>query len=157
MGLPFYDRNTKIMTTTIKKAEETNMDRREEKDRLDEIIGKNIRLERELRRLSRDELAEMMDLTSSHMGLIERGERGATAVTLTKLSHAFGIPVDNLFASPKRGGLSVREESEKDSPSAANRKKIQSLITCLNESELEFVVHSIKGVIAMNHKIGGKR
>jgi len=127
------------------------MDRRLEKDRLDEIIGKNIRLERESRRLSRDELAEMMDLTSSHMGLIERGERGATAVTLSKLSKAFDIPIDNLFASTKPGGLSVKEE--KNSPQA---KKIQSLMTCLNETELEFVVHTIKGVIAMNHNLGAR-
>ncbi|MCL2362889.1 MAG: helix-turn-helix domain-containing protein [Defluviitaleaceae bacterium] len=130
------------------------MDRRLEKDRLDEIIGKNIRLERESRRLSRDELAEMMDLTSSHMGLIERGERGATAVTLSKLSKAFDIPIDHLFTSPKPGGLSVREED--DALPQANRKKVQSLMTCLNETELEFVVHTIKGVIAMNHTLGAK-
>jgi len=127
------------------------MDRRLEKDRLDEIIGRNIRLERDARRLSRDELAEMMDLTSSHMGLIERGERGATAVTLSKLSKAFDIPIDNLFTSPKPGGMSVREE--KSSPQA---KKIQSLMTCLNEIELEFVVHTIKGVIAMNHNLAAR-
>jgi len=130
------------------------MDRRLEKDRLDEIIGKNIRLERESRRLSRDELAEMMDLTSSHMGLIERGERGATAVTLSKLSKAFDIPIDNLFTNPKPGGLSVKED--KDAMPQANRKKVQSLMTCLNETELEFVVHTIKGVIAMNHSLGVK-
>ena len=124
------------------------MDRRLEKDRLDEIIGKNIRLERELRRLSRDELAEMMDLTSSHMGLIERGERGATAVTLSKLSRAFDIPIDHLFASPKQNGMSVREADE--AAPQASKKKIQSLMTCLDESELEFVVHSIKGLIAMS-------
>ncbi|MCL2571296.1 MAG: helix-turn-helix domain-containing protein [Defluviitaleaceae bacterium] len=124
------------------------MDRRLEKDRLDEIIGKNIRLERELRRLSRDELAEMMDLTSSHMGLIERGERGATAVTLSKLSRAFDIPIDHLFASPKANGMSVREADE--AAPQASKKKIQSLMTCLDESELEFIVHSIKGLIAMN-------
>jgi len=129
------------------------MDRRLEKDRLDEIIGKNIRLERESRRLSRDELAEMMDLTSSHMGLIERGERGATAVTLSKLSKAFDIPIDHLFTSPKPGGLSVKEDTDVPSP---NRKKVQSLMTCLNETELEFVVHTIKGVIAMNHTLGAK-
>ena len=126
------------------------MDRRLEKDRLDIIIGKNIRMERESRRLSRDELAEMMELTSSHMGLIERGERGATAVTLSRLSGAFGIPIDHLFVSPKREGLSVREERNvKD----ANAKKIQSLMTCLDDKELEFIVHAIKGLIAMNRDL----
>jgi len=119
-----------------------------EKARLDEVIGKNIRLERESRRLTRDELAEMMELTTSHMGLIERGERGATAVTLSKISRAFDIPVDHLFASPQVGGMSVRE---KDDDSQSARKKVQSLMTCLDEAELNFVVHTIKGIIAMSN------
>jgi len=127
------------------------MSRRVEKERLDEIIGKNIRLERELRKLTRDELAEMMELTTSHMGLIERGERGATAVTLSKISRAFNIPVDHLFASPQKGGLTVRE-SDSTGPESV-RKKVQSLITCLNETELDLVVHTIKGIIAMSNKL----
>ena len=130
------------------------MDRRLEKDRLDEIIGKNIRLERESRKLSRDELAEMMELTTSHMGLIERGERGATAVTLSKLSRAFDIPIDHLFDSPTKGGLSARKDQ--DVTTEANSKKIQSLLTCLNDAELDFIVHAIKGLIAMNHNINAK-
>ena len=125
------------------------MDRRLEKDRLDVIIGKNIRLERESRRLSRDELAEMMELTSSHMGLIERGERGATAVTLSRLSKAFDIPIDHLFASPRKNGMSVKEDNDL----SANTKKIYSLVTCLNDAEQEFVIHAIKGVIAMNRDL----
>ena len=126
------------------------MSKRVEKVRLDEIIGRNIRLERELRKLNRDELAEMMDLTTSHMGLIERGERGATAVTLSKVSKTFDIPVDHLFSSPRASGLSVRED-EKRGPQPI-RKKIHSLITCLNEVELNLVVHTIKGIIEMSSK-----
>jgi len=122
-----------------------------DKARLDEVIGKNIRLEREARKLTRDELAEMMELTTSHMGLIERGERGATAVTLSKISRTFDIPVDHLFASPKTGGLSVRENDDEDSQSS--RKKVQSLMTCLEETELNFVIHTIKGIIAMNNRL----
>ncbi|MCL2404652.1 MAG: helix-turn-helix domain-containing protein [Defluviitaleaceae bacterium] len=122
-----------------------------EKARLDEVIGKNIRLEREARRLTRDELAEMMELTTSHMGLIERGERGATAVTLSKVSRAFDIPVDHLFSNPQSGGLTIREDDSNGPQST--RKKVQSLITCLNESELNLVVHTIKGIIAMSNSI----
>ena len=126
------------------------LSRKVEKVRLDEIIGKNIRLERERRKLTRDELAEMMELTTSHMGLIERGERGATAVTLSKISRAFDIPVDNLFNNPQKGGLTVREDDDAGPQSA--RKKVQSLMTCLNETELDLVVHTVKGIIAMSNK-----
>ena len=122
-----------------------------EKARLDEVIGRNIRLEREARRLTRDELAEMMELTTSHMGLIERGERGATAVTLSKVSRAFDLPVDHLFSSPRQSGLTSKED-DNSGPQVA-RKKVQSLITCLNETELNFLVHTIKGIIAMSSKL----
>lgn len=124
------------------------MTKKAEKERMDEVIGVNIRLERELRSLTRDELAELMGLTNSHMGLIERGERGATAVTLARLSRVFDIPIDNLFVSKRYGGLSVKEEL--DPRPQTRRKKINSLISSLGEKELDFVIHTIKGVIAMD-------
>ena len=120
---------------------------RKNKDRLDRIIGQNIRTERELRKMTRDELAETLDLTVSHMGLIERGERGATAVTLEKLAYVFGIPVDTLFAEPDKKALALREG--RDSNVSSNRRKIASLITRLNEPETDFLIHVIKGLI--NH------
>jgi len=127
---------------------EVDMTKKAEKERMDEVIGVNIRLERELRSLTRDELAELMGLTNSHMGLIERGERGATAVTLARLSRVFDIPIDNLFVSKRYGGLSVKEEL--DPRPQTRRKKINSLISSLGEKELDFVIHTIKGVIAMD-------
>lgn len=118
---------------------------RKNKDRLDRTIGQNIRTEREFRKMSREELAETLDLTVSHMGLIERGERGATAATLEKLAHVFSIQIDTLFASPEKKALSFREGN--DGNLASNRRKIPSLITRLNEQETDFVIHMIKGII----------
>ena len=119
------------------------------KDTLDKIIGHNIRIEREVRNLSRDELAEILDLTTSHMGLIERGERGATGVTLMNLSRALDKPIDHFFYQAKNVPF-VREDINEDKL-AANRMKIASLITYLTENELEFIVGVIKGIIRLNH------
>jgi len=115
---------------------------KQEKVNLDETIGKNIRSERQARNLSRDELAEMLDLTTSHMGLIERGERGATAVTLSKLARVLQMPIDNFFALEQ--AAMVREE--RDNAKTAAKRKINSLITNLDETELALVVHMIQGV-----------
>lgn len=122
---------------------------KKKKVRLDKIIGQNIRRERELHKMSREELAEALDLTVSHMGLIERGERGATAVTLEKLSHVFNIKIDTLFAEPDKKSLSVKEN---DNNIAVNRRKVSALLNRLNEKETEFLVHIIKGII--NHRPG---
>jgi transcriptional regulator with XRE-family HTH domain len=117
---------------------------KQEKVRLDEIIGRNIRAEREFRNLSRDELAEMLDLTTSHMGLIERGERGATAVTLSRLTRVLQLPIDNFFKLPTPA---LREE--RHSERSTSQKKIASLIANLKEAELKFVIHVIQGINAL--------
>ena len=53
---------------------------RDEKIRIDYTIGRNIKMERNRRGISREEFAAMLDLSVAHLGLIERGERGATNV-----------------------------------------------------------------------------
>ena len=118
---------------------------RRKKDRIDRIIGQNVRAERELRKMSREDLAETLDLTVSHIGLIERGERGTTAVTLEKLAHVLNISIDSLFAPSDRETFSAREEREFNL--ASNHRKISSLVTRLNEQETDFVLHVIKGLL----------
>ena len=119
------------------------------KNYLDRIVGENIRQERHQRDLSREELAEILDLTASHMGLIERGERGATNVTLMKLSYALDKPIDDFFQENKKM-FSMQEDLEEINRLDARRKKIASLITYLSEKELEFVSNMIIGIIRLN-------
>ena len=118
---------------------------RASKTRLDKVVGGNIRREREARRLSRDELAEVVDLTTSHLGLIERGERGATPVTLEKVVKAFGITIDSLF-SESRKAVSAREKRDSGS---AQYDKVCTLMSYLTDSELNFLTYTIKGMAAM--------
>ena len=117
---------------------------RVDKTRIDKTIGKNIRSEREARKITRDELAEVIDLTTSHLGLIERGERGATPVTLEKLVRAFGITIDSLFIDTGKA-ISARERREKTKDTYS--KKVSTLISHLSESELELLSHTIKGIV----------
>jgi len=122
---------------------------RKDKIRLDKIIGKNIRTERELRNITRDELAEVTDLTVSHLGLIERGERGATPVTLEKIVKAFGITIDSLFTEQDKS-ISVKDKRNGTNNNTFY-KKVTTLITQLSESELEFIAHTIKGIVTMRN------
>jgi len=117
---------------------------RNDKVRLDKRVGGNIRRERELRKITRDELAEVIDLTTSHLGLIERGERGATSVTLEKIVRAFGVSIDSLFAEPSKA-LYAREKRQ----AGVFRKKVNALISHLTEAELKLLTHTIKGIVDM--------
>ena len=129
------------------------MTKRKEKEHLDEIIGRNIRFERETRRIRRDEFAAMINVASSHLGLIERGERGATPLNLTKISKILNVPVGQFFRSTN----AVAEEN--DSAAAASSPqlmKLQALASCLPEEGVDLLVYLAKGIIAMNIAIEGK-
>jgi len=116
------------------------------KERLRIIIGENIRNERLSRNISIDELAEMIELTSGFVGLIERGQRGTTPGTLVKLADVFGISIDTLFYRHKDISLSLAEESK----SQAKHRKIKSLTTDFSDIELDFVISTIKNIRAIN-------
>ena len=119
---------------------------RSDKMRLDKTVGANIRRERDLRKLTRDELAELIDLTVSHLGLIERGERGATPVVLNKLCSVLGVTADYLFTERSRA-TSAREGNE--NTEGVYLKKVEVLIPQLTEPELEHISHMIKGLLKL--------
>jgi transcriptional regulator with XRE-family HTH domain len=100
--------------------------------------------------MSIDELAEMLELTSGFVGLIERGRRGATAYTLFKLSEIFNISIDNIFARTSDRQMRFAEETEPRSTDA-RKNKIYSMINGLTNGELDFLINTIKGIKVMNH------
>ncbi len=120
------------------------------KEKLRVLMGENIRNERTARNMSIDELAEMLELTSGFVGLIERGRRGATAYTLFKLSEIFNISIDNIFARASDRQMRFAEESEPQNADTRKRK-INNLMNGLTNEELEFVISTIKGIKVMNH------
>jgi len=120
------------------------MTRKQTKIHIDKIIGRNIAKERASRNITRDELANLIEMTSSHMGLIERGERGATAVTLSKLSEVLDMPIDALFTADIH--------KTQTTATKAKYKKISSLTTNLTDAELDLTIHTIQGIIALSRR-----
>ncbi len=57
-------------------------------------IGLRIRLEREKHNLSRENLAEIVNLSSFYIGQIERGDRSMSLDTLVKISDTLNISID---------------------------------------------------------------
>jgi transcriptional regulator with XRE-family HTH domain len=120
------------------------------KDELRKLIGINIRNERVARDMTLDELAELLELSVGSMGLIERGLRGATNYSLTKLSEVFQQPIDYFFRvdKPKSGKIKLKETNETD----VKRAKISSLLNDLSITELEFIIQTVKSLKAMNKR-----
>lgn len=62
-----------------------------------QILGDIIRAEREQRGLSQEALAELADLSRTHIGEIERGEVKVSFVALEATAHGLGLPLSELM------------------------------------------------------------
>ena len=60
-------------------------------------LGKRIREERLKLRLTQEKLAESIDVSSSYVGQIERGERSVTLDTLIRITNMLGVTIDYLL------------------------------------------------------------
>jgi len=128
------------------------MNKRYAKARIDRIIGKNIANERKSRNMTRDELATLIKVSVGQVGLIERGERGVTAVNLSMLSDIFNVPIDSLFARRKKT-VSGIEDCETNAQK--NHRKLHALTYRLPDAEMALLIHIAKGILVLmrNEKI----
>lgn len=60
-------------------------------------VGLRIRLEREKLNLSREEFAEIVNLSSFYIGQIERGDRNMSIDTLVKISNSLNLSMDYIL------------------------------------------------------------
>ncbi|MCH3965521.1 MAG: helix-turn-helix domain-containing protein [Clostridium sp.] len=60
-------------------------------------LGKRIREERLKLRLTQEKLAEDVDVSSSYIGQVERGERSVTLDTLIRITRRLSVTIDYLL------------------------------------------------------------
>lgn len=63
-----------------------------------EKIADNIRLERLHRRLSQEKLAEMVDISTKYLNLIENRKANPTIVIVVKICLALGIDLNTIWS-----------------------------------------------------------
>lgn len=102
------------------------------------ILSVRIREERIKRNLTIEQLAELINVSPSFLGLVERGGRGLSIEKLCRISEIFNISIDSLL---KRG--------DKIPPS--RYEKINVLLHNLDNNELDFVAEMLK--LMHKHKI----
>lgn len=116
-----------------------------------ETIGANIRMNRKLRKFSIDNLADYLELSSSYVGLLERGERCPSLKTLLKISEFFGMNFGELLAKAHPGNAKQSQIAEPRKSTVDNKQKsIISLLHRLDEPELEFIISMLKAMRSMN-------
>lgn len=67
-------------------------------------IGQAIQLARSKRKLSRDELATLAQISVSYLSLLERSKRDPPLSTLQRIAKALGMPLEILFFLGAEGG-----------------------------------------------------
>ena len=60
-------------------------------------LGKIIRLKRESQGLTQIELAQKSGLDRNYIGMVERGERNPSYMSLQKIAHGLGLTVDQMI------------------------------------------------------------
>lgn len=65
-------------------------------------FGAIVRVERERRGLSQEQLAEKADLHRNHVGLIERAERSPSIDVAHRLARALGTPLATLITEAEK-------------------------------------------------------
>lgn len=96
------------------------------------ILGARIREERTKRGLTIEELSELIDVSPSFLGLVERADRGLGFDKVYRLAKSLGVSIDSFVTS----GDSGRELNRID--------KLSALVSNLSDKDFEFVVEMVK-------------
>lgn len=99
------------------------------------IIGANIRYERRLRNISTEDLAQIIGITPSFLGIIERGQKGLALKKLCKLADFFSISMDTMLNRDIEGMI----ERDDFDPLSIKRDNVKNQVEDLNEAEVDFV------------------
>ncbi len=118
------------------------------KEKLRAIIGENIKARRIARGMTTDELAELLDLSTASITMIEAGRRGATIHTLYKLSEIFKTTIDEMFYENSNNRLHMSENN----PIIAKREKISAYLCDLDEAELDFLYAIVSNFKKLRNK-----
>lgn len=89
-------------------------------------IGKKIRKYRRERGMTQEELAEKTNLSTNHLGAIERAEKNLTLVNLINIANELDVTADMLLCDEIWNGYKIKtslitEKIEKLSPSERNK------------------------------------
>jgi len=98
-------------------------------------IGENIRLARKSKNLTIDTLSELIGISSSFLGTLERGESSLSVETLIGVCKALGVSAD----------LIIFDRNIAPEPSINDKKDtIMTLLSNATENELSFLIDYIK-------------
>ena len=94
------------------------------------LLGKRIREERMRIGLTQEQIAEYIDVSTTYIGLVERGERSVTLEKLVLLAECFHVTIDSLLRDAPREAAGREEQLRYlwNRASLEDQEKILSII-----------------------------
>jgi transcriptional regulator with XRE-family HTH domain len=128
-------------------------------------VNEKIRLIRETKGLSQEQLAEKLKMSPSAYGDIERGKSDIKLSRLKKIAESFEIELSELFELSEKGSLNIINSLNPDNQSkiyigsSANELEKQLAINELKDKELALQQREIaylKKMLEMTEKLNGE-
>ena len=101
-------------------------------------IGDNIRKHRHLRKMTREQLAEALELDTAYLGQCERGERQLGLSKTLQLISFFGVTPNDILPTPAAKNQRQGEEY---------REKINLLMEDCSDRQLLAIYHTVSSVL----------
>lgn len=95
------------------------------------VLGLRIREERISRKLTIEKLAEILNISTSFLGLVERGYRSLSIDKVCRIAEIFDVSLDSLFA-------------EFDSNETSRSEIMKTFIYNLSDDEFDFAINMLK-------------
>ena len=109
-------------------------------------VGNNIRLERRNRRLTKKQLAAVLDCSEQTIDSIERGVRGTSLENYKRIADFFGLSMDELIGGRGCGRRNITL-SDPEYEDKAPREELAFLCDALNDKQVAFAVNFLRELL----------
>ena len=116
------------------------------------FLGKRIREERLRIGLTQEQIAERINVSTTYVGFIERGERSVTLEKLILLSECFHVPIDSLLHEVPDGKAPEGKAPGSRMPdNEVKDKKLKFLWNQATKNEKDMILSIINVIIKKSH------
>lgn len=108
---------------------------------VEKSIGKRIQFFRKKKKLTQQQLAEMIDMSPNHLSAIERGTYGVKLDTLIKIINCLDCRADDIFADAITSGYKIKSSrlsDELEQLSAEEQSRIFDVVETMIETEKKY-------------------
>lgn len=112
------------------------------------LVGYRIKMAREKRKLTQETLAEIVDISTTHTSVIERGVKGMRLSTFLKIANALSVSTDELLQDQidyvAESHSNILYELLYDFPASEQRKPVHMIKAYIEAYKLRQTAHRIR-------------